>query len=114
MTSPGNVRNGSKTGSGQPHSITSSARTRIDGRNTQAERLGGLQIYPEFELSRLLNRKIGGFRALDDLVDVAFKQRPEIGAGALRFAALSRRLRRGLDTATVSKSDRIRRVAGAG
>src|SRR5438876_4471746 len=39
-------------------------------RDRQAERLGGLEVDHEFELSGLLDGEIGGFCALEDLVDV--------------------------------------------
>src|SRR5215813_4222744 len=37
-------------------------------RNRQAQRLGGLEVDHQLELRRLLNRKIFGLRALQDLV----------------------------------------------
>src|SRR6185369_2298985 len=40
-------------------------------RDRQAERLGGLEVDDQLELRRLLYGEIGGFRALEDLVDVA-------------------------------------------
>src|SRR5258706_1291918 len=39
-------------------------------RNLQADRLGGLQVDHQLELSRLLNRQVGGFCSLEDLVHV--------------------------------------------
>ena len=53
------------------HSITSSARaSRLSGK-VEAERLGGLEVDSEFVLGRRLHRKIGGFLALEDAIDVA-------------------------------------------
>src|SRR5215472_5925586 len=38
------------------------------GRHREAERLGGLEVDDEFELAGLLDRKVGGLRALEDFV----------------------------------------------
>ena len=40
-------------------------------RNREAERLGGLHIDDKLELRQLLDREIGRFRALEDLVDAS-------------------------------------------
>jgi len=47
----------------KPHSITSSARARID---REAERLRGLQVEDELEFRRLHDRQIGRFGAVED------------------------------------------------
>src|SRR5262245_39140422 len=49
------------------------------GRNRQADLLGGFQIDDELELHRLLDRKIGGLRALQNLVHVGGGTAVEIG-----------------------------------
>ena len=50
--------------------MTSSARARIDWRDREAERLGGLEIDDQLEFGRLLDRQIGGLGALEDLPGV--------------------------------------------
>jgi hypothetical protein len=50
--------------------MTSSARARIDLRDRQAERLGGLQVGHQLERRRLLYRQIGGLGALEDFADI--------------------------------------------
>src|SRR4030095_6503376 len=47
-------------------------------RNRQPERLGGLQIDDQLELGGLLNRKIGGLSALQDLVHVDGSKPPHV------------------------------------
>jgi hypothetical protein len=39
-------------------------------RDREAERLRGLEVDHQLELRRLLDRKVGGLRAFEDLVDV--------------------------------------------
>ena len=52
------------------HSITLSARSRIDSGNLDAERLGGSHVYGQLELGWLFDGEIPGLRTPEDLVDV--------------------------------------------
>src|SRR5262250_2237185 len=57
-------------------------------RNRQAEGLGGLEVDDQFELGGLFNRKIGGLRSPEDLVDVDGGAADEVGViGAIRHEA---------------------------
>src|SRR6516165_10014114 len=53
----------------------------------QAERLGGFEIDDQLEGGRLLNRKVGRFGALQDLVDVVGRERNPL-TGLLPFLML--------------------------
>ena len=52
------------------YSITSSARSSMRGRDSEAERLGGLQVDDQLVFGRLLNREVGRTGALEDAVDI--------------------------------------------
>src|SRR5581483_6080519 len=47
--------------------------------NDKADLLGGFQINHQLELRRLLDRKIGGLGAFEDLVYVGGRAMPEVG-----------------------------------
>src|SRR5262249_18540777 len=49
-------------------------------RNFEIERFGGFEIDDKFVLGRLLDRKIGGFRALQNLADIDRRAPERIGA----------------------------------
>jgi hypothetical protein len=66
------------------HSITSSARARIDV-GIVSPRLGGLEIDDELECRRLLDRQVGRLGAVQDLSGVDAHPAPEIGADPLRI-----------------------------
>src|SRR5271165_332875 len=51
-------------------------------RDREAERLRGLEVDRQFESRRLLDRQIGGFRALEDLIDKY--GRPPLNRGKAR------------------------------
>ena len=61
------------------HSITSSARASSDGGIVEPERLGGLEVDDQIEFGRLLDRKVGGFRPTQNLVDVVPGAPEQIG-----------------------------------
>src|SRR5262245_4623002 len=59
-------------------------------RDGEAKGLRGFQIDDQLELGRLLDREVGGFRALEDLVDVRCRASPQlVGVGAVRHEATS-------------------------
>jgi hypothetical protein len=48
--------------------------------HVEPDRLGGIEIDDQFELGRLLNRKIAGLCAARDLVDIGGRASPQVGA----------------------------------
>jgi hypothetical protein len=65
--------------------------TQQGGWHIEPKRLGGLEVDHQFELGGLLDRDVGGFRALHDLIDVS--RRAGIGPSYLLHKWQSRRRR---------------------
>jgi hypothetical protein len=79
---------------GSAYSITSSARARINGGISEAERPGGLEVDDEFECGRLLNRKISRLSSLQGAVDIASGAAKDLeDAGAVGDEQAPRRTR---------------------
>ena len=64
---------------GERHSITSSARARIDGGTVRPSIFAVFGFDDQLELRRLLDREIGRFGAPQDLVDVVSREPKHIG-----------------------------------
>jgi hypothetical protein len=79
---------------GSAYSITSSARARINRRDSEAERPGGIEVDDEFECGRLVNRKISRLSSLQGAVDIASGSAKDLeDAGAVGDEQAPRRTR---------------------